>query len=231
MGVGVKKIKITFLLVIVLFVNSFYTQSNDCPSVESVLCLIHDSLETAIRSCPLGEKLVLTSVFSACKLLHSLRKSAVALSIKNDKISHNIVQRINEHLLHNPALVKFLEDLNKTLEPYEQLSGHEIAIILKNSALLVPIDEVCFFAEIIRIVQGIDALKLSSKKLNALLHEVELDKSKCVLQLWEKKDHLRDWYAYLEYQAPEIAEKIKFTKKICAGKKNHQYHSYCVGDY
>jgi len=167
----------------------------------------------------LGERLVLTSVFSACNLLHSLRKSAVALSIKNEKISHTIIQRINERLLHNPALVKFLEDLNKTLESYQQLSDNDIAIILKNSALLVPIDEVCFFAEIIRIVQGIDSLTLSSKRLNALLHEVELDKGKCVLQLWEKRDDLRHWYALLEYRATELSEKIKITKKSARAQK------------
>ena len=215
----VKKIKIHILLSMFLLSSIVHGKGDFYPSAESALLAIHDCLAAAMCDCGLGEKLVLKSVVSACKVLHALRKLAVASIIKDEKISYTIVQKINEHLLHNPKLIVFLKNLNTSLEPHLQLSDNDIATVLKNSALLWSINEVHSLGEILRVVQCMDNRELSSQRLNALLKEVELDTTKCALQLWEKRDYLRRLYARLEYQASTVSEKIKLTKKSARAQK------------
>jgi hypothetical protein len=212
-------IKVLLITALVLMSDVRCVTSDVHVKAESILYEIRSCLEKAIQDCGLGEKLELTSIFSACDTLHVLRKSAVDLHIKNEKITSDIIQCINERLMHNPALIKFIKNLNASLKSYQQLSNNEVAVMLKNGSLLVPIHEIYALAEVLRIVQGLDKLALSSQRLNALLKEVELNKDKCALQLWHKKRYLREYYEYLQYHAPTLFEKIKYTKKSARAQK------------
>jgi hypothetical protein len=218
----IKKMSAMFLLVAisVLFCDIQSAQHNIDITEESVLLLVHDCLEKAIQACGLGERLELASVFAACKTLHTLRKSAVGLYLKNETIPCNIIQNINEYLMQNPALLTFLKNFNMSLIARHQLTEREIAAVLKNGALLIPINEIYALAEIIKIVQGIDKLVLSPKRLDWLLKAVDLDQNACVFTLWQRKQDLRKNYEFWQRKESELSEKIKCTKQMYRMEKN-----------
>lgn len=209
-----KKIKIQILLVLHSFAFVLCGKANEHAST---LMIIHDHLKAAIYNCALDDRLLLQHVFAACDML---RNGTIELPCSDKVIVDNIIQLINTRLMRNPTLISFLKNLDASVESRQRLSENEFATIIKNSALLVPIDEIFSFAEILKTVNGKDNATFNIKRLNGLLKSVQLDTSKTPLKLWEKRDDLRRLYALLEYQAETLTEKIQCTKKSARAQKN-----------
>jgi len=226
-GVVVKKINIS-LIVFGLFIVPVSLQGmqqissivyhEDRDVVNKLLLLIYDHLERAIYSCALNHRLHLDDVYTATDRLFQLCASGMELCI-HDQVINNIVQLINIRLTKNPTLISFLTNINASVEPWQRLSENEFAMILKNSALLVSIDELFSFSHILHVIGVSDAV-LNIEFLQRLLKKVELDVSKTPLELWEKRDFLRRLYVLREYQATTIVEKIKYTKQSACIQKN-----------
>jgi len=131
-----------------------------------------------------------------------------------------IIQLINTRLMCNPTLITFLKNLDAAVEQWQRLSENEFAAIIKNSVLLVSIDEILSFIKILKIVNGWDDTVLTIKRLNALLKSIELDTSKTPLQLWERRNHLVRLYEVLQYQAATSLERKNYIKKSARIQKN-----------
>ncbi len=183
-----------------------------------VLLLIRDYLMTAIKNCKLGDRLILAYVFSACDLLQKLRSFGVELRINDKIIVRDIVRIINERLVDDPKLKFFLEDLNAQAELNKRLSDDDIAMIIKNSALLVPIDEVQSFNEILSAVQGVP-LAISTNSLAKLLKRVHMDIDEPVLNIWKQAESLKREDATAVFQAIESAKKEEYKTKELNNQK------------
>lgn len=203
--------KITNLLCIIILAYVVPVQGVRIDIANKLLLSICDHLEKSMYSCALNDRLHLEDVCIAIDRLFQLRASDVELHM-NDEIVDNIVQLINIRLTKNPTFILFLTDLNASIEPWQRLSENEFAAILKNSALLVSIDELLSFFHILYAI-GIHDAVLNIEHVQRLLKKVELDTSRTVLELWERRDFLKQLYVLREYQATTITEKIKYSKQ------------------
>ena len=215
--VFVKNITHHLLLMMVFCSTIVCAKWDEYTTAGPALTAVYDHLMSAVYSCELDDTLVLEPVFAACDLL---RNGEIEIHGNDTIIIDDIIALINIRLMRNPTLIKFLKNLDASVEPWQRLSENEFATILKNSALLVSVDEIFTFAEILKTVTGRRDTAVPVKHLNALLKSVELNSSTTPLQLWERRAHLGRLYELLQYRADTIAEKISYAKKSARVQKN-----------
>lgn len=182
---------------------------------------IRNHLASAIDNNVLGERLSLKDALKMCDILRESYTSPILLITDHDeKYVADIIQLINRQLIRNPTLLLFLQTLNASVDSCQKLSEEDIAIILKNSALLASFEELFSFAEILNVVQNKNDMRFSVKRLYKFLKKIELDEKRTPLELWERKDSLRRLYAFMEFQATTLSDKIKCVKEYTCIQKN-----------
>lgn len=215
-----KFFKRQILFILILLSNVVHGEKNNHITTEVALIEIHDSIFAAIEKCTFSDKLELTDVFAACDKLHALRVSSEVMLNESDiEIVSAIIQLINERLMRNQAFVLFLKNLDASVEQRQRITNNEFVMIMKNSPLLVSIDEVHSFAQIVAAVQGISDTVITVNRLNRLLEDLELDISKTILDVWTRGDFWTSFYTLQEYNATEKSEQIVYKKKSAHIKK------------
>jgi hypothetical protein len=181
---------------------------------------------TTIRECFIAREKNIPGSQNILLLKKALRFSRILKDcIPEENLEQHVeavIMLINQQLIENPYALSFLKYLNESNKGDKKLSEDEIAAILKNTGLLLPLKELFFIAEIIALLKNKYKSSLFGKKLYTFLNQIELDEQSTPLDLWERKNSLSKRYAMIQAQTSEISDKIYYLKKYDRIKKNIQ---------